>query len=119
MWEFVPCIDHPAAENLEAIDVRFELIAKYSVRQKLIGDLTMKIRTFLVASCALLASMTFSLAQSQPNFGPNAPATGDSFGKPPSGAQPPLSGHAAYLRRVHHAHRHMPRETTGESSSQK
>jgi hypothetical protein len=22
MWEFVPCIDHPAAENLEAIDVR-------------------------------------------------------------------------------------------------
>jgi len=23
MWEFVPCIDHPAAESFEAIDVRF------------------------------------------------------------------------------------------------
>jgi hypothetical protein len=23
MWEFVPCIDHPAAEGFEAIDVRF------------------------------------------------------------------------------------------------
>ena len=23
MWEFVPCLDHPAAENLEAIGVRF------------------------------------------------------------------------------------------------
>jgi hypothetical protein len=79
----------------------------------------MRIRTFLVASCALLASTTFLLAQSQPNFGPNAPATGDSFGKPPSGAQPPLSGRAAYLRRAHHAHRHVQRETTGEGSSHK
>jgi len=27
MWEFVPCIDHPAAESFEAIDVRFGSLA--------------------------------------------------------------------------------------------
>ena len=30
MWEFVPCIDHPAAENLQAIDVRFASLKLFS-----------------------------------------------------------------------------------------
>jgi len=29
MWEFVPCIDHPAAESFEAIDVRFGSLADH------------------------------------------------------------------------------------------
>jgi hypothetical protein len=80
----------------------------------------MTLKTLFAASAVLLATSAVSLAQSQPNFGPNAPATGDSFGKPPSGAQPPLSGRAAYRARAHHARRHVqPRETTGQSVPQK
>ena len=29
MWEFVPCIEHPAAESFEAIDVRFGSLADH------------------------------------------------------------------------------------------
>jgi len=58
-----------------------------------------------------------ALAQSQPNFGPNAPSRGDSYGKPPSGTLPPMSGARAYAYRSHsynffhprphrHHHRH-------------
>jgi len=64
----------------------------------------------LISVCALLLSLsTVSLAQSLPNYGPNAPATGDSFGKPYSGAQPLRSGSRAYAyqwRSRHHVHRH-------------
>ena len=80
----------------------------------------MALKTLLAAGAVLPATTTVSLAQSQPNFGANAPATGDSYGKPPSGAQPPLSGRAAYKARAHHVRRHVqPRETTGQSASQK
>ena len=60
------------------------------------------------AAALLLCAMSAASAQSQPNFGPNAPSTGDSFGKPPSGAQSPMSGAKAYAYRggwYHHRHR--------------
>ena len=80
----------------------------------------MTLKTLLAAGAVLLAATTISMAQSQPNFGPNAPANGDSFGKPPSGAQPPLNGRAAYRTRVHHVRRHVQRrETTGQSTQEK
>jgi len=63
----------------------------------------------IFAALALLLSLTSgSLAQSLPNYGPNAPASGDSFGKPYSGAQPLRSGWRAYAyqwRLRHHVHR--------------
>jgi hypothetical protein len=49
----------------------------------------MKPRTLLSALAVLVAATTVSFAQSMPNYGPNAPATGDSLGKPPSGTRPP------------------------------
>jgi hypothetical protein len=61
----------------------------------------------LIAACAMvLGATTVSLAQSLPNYGPNAPANGDSFGKPPSGTYPPRSGARAYAyqHRLHHWH---------------
>ena len=65
-----------------------------------------------VAAALLGASPAF--AQSQPNFGPNAPTRGDTFGKPPSGTFAPPSGARAYAYRSHsskwrwhrHHHRH-------------
>lgn len=81
----------------------------------------MSCKMILAATALLIGATTFAFAQSQPNFGPNAPARGDSFGKPPSGSQPPLSGRKAYhyrSRTVHSARRHMP-ETTGQGSSAK
>ena len=66
-------------------------------------------KTFLLAAAVLLSATTISLAQSLPNYGPNAPATGDSFGKPYSGAQPLRGGSRAYAyqrRPYHHSHRH-------------
>jgi hypothetical protein len=73
------------------------------------GDWTMTSKTILSAAAVLLSLTTVSLAQSLPNYGPNAPATGDSFGKPYSGAQPLRSGSRAYVyqwRSRHHFHRH-------------
>jgi hypothetical protein len=65
---------------------------------------------------AAVLGATAAFAQSQPNFGPNAPSRGDSFGQPPTGTHPPLSGARAYAYRVHnsgywhryrrHHHRH-------------
>jgi hypothetical protein len=67
----------------------------------------------LVTACALLVSATaFASAQSLPNYGPNAPANGDSFGKPYSGAQPLREKGSRYSYRHHRAHR------TARSSSQ-
>ena len=72
----------------------------------------MAFKTILAALAVLLSATTVSLAQSMPNYGPNAPATGDSFGKPPSGTNPPgvtRSGRNAYAyqRRAHHrSYRH-------------
>lgn len=66
-------------------------------------------KTILSAAAVLLSLTTVSLAQSLPNYGPNAPANGDSFGKPYSGAQPLRSGSRAYAyqwRSRHHFLRH-------------
>jgi hypothetical protein len=72
-------------------------------------DWTMIFKTFLTASAILLGATTVSFAQSMPNYGPNAPATGDSLGKPPSGTRPPgvtRSQRINYPKRVHrHYHR--------------
>ena len=68
----------------------------------------MTLKIFIAAFTMLLGATTVSLAQSLPNYGPNAPATGDSFGKPPSGTYPPRSGYRAYAyqQRLHHWHPH-------------
>jgi hypothetical protein len=62
----------------------------------------------LLAACAVfLSATTVSLAQSLPNYGPNAPASGDSFGKPYSGAQPlrqRARGYKAYASQRHSHH---------------
>ena len=39
-------------------------------------------KTFVSAVAVFLSATTFSFAQSLPNYGPNAPAQGDSYGKP-------------------------------------
>jgi len=69
----------------------------------------MRPRTLLSAAAVLVAATAMSFAQSLPNYGPNAPATGDSLGKPPSGTRPPgvtRSQHSNYPKRVHrHYHR--------------
>jgi hypothetical protein len=69
----------------------------------------MTFKTLLTASAILLGATTVSFGQSMPNYGPNAPATGDSFGKPPSGTRPPgvtRSQRSNYPKRVHrHSHR--------------
>ncbi len=66
----------------------------------------MTLNIFIAACAMLLGAATVSLAQSLPNYGPNAPATGDSFGKPPSGTHAPRSGQRAYAyqQRLHHWH---------------
>jgi hypothetical protein len=66
-------------------------------------------RTTLSAFAVLLGLTTGCLAQSLPNYGPNAPSRGDSFGKPYSGAQPLRNGARAYAyqwRYRHHVHRY-------------
>ena len=66
-------------------------------------------KTTLSAFAVFLSLTTGCLAQSLPNYGPNAPAIGDSFGKPYSGARPLGSGSRAYAyqwRSRHHVHRH-------------
>jgi hypothetical protein len=71
------------------------------------------VKTFVSAVAVFLSATTFSFAQSLPNYGPNAPAQGDSYGKPYSGARP-LHFRAyrrayAYQRRAHYrAHHHWP-----------
>lgn len=74
----------------------------------------MALKILIAAFAMVLGATTVSLAQSLPNYGPNAPATGDSFGKPPSGTFAPRSGYRAYAyqHRLHHWHRrhvHHPR----------
>jgi hypothetical protein len=69
----------------------------------------MTVKTLLAALALLLSATIISLAQSLPNYGPNAPATGDSFGKPPSGTNPPRAlrqrySAYAYERRLHRRH---------------
>jgi hypothetical protein len=42
----------------------------------------MGLKILLLTLAVLLSATTLSLAQSLPNYGPNAPATGDNFGTP-------------------------------------
>ena len=70
----------------------------------------MPLKTFILAAAVVINASTICLAQSLPNYGPNAPATGDSFGKPPSGTRPPgvqRSAHSNYAYRRYHHHRHV------------
>jgi len=69
----------------------------------------MTLKTLAAASAILLSATTLSFEQSMPNYEPNAPSTGDSFGKPPSGTRPPgvtRSQRSNYAKRAHrHYHR--------------
>src|SRR5262245_26179708 len=47
-------------------------------------------KTVVLTLAVLLSATTISFAQSLPNFGPNAPWYGDSYGKPVSGTYPPV-----------------------------
>lgn len=67
-------------------------------------------KTFVTAIAMLVSATTLSFAQSLPNYGPDAPAQGDSYGKPYSGARP-LRTNAyrrayAYQGRTHIRPRH-------------
>ncbi len=66
----------------------------------------MSLKMFITMLIMLLGASTICFAQSMPNYGPNAPTRGDSFGKPPSGTHAPRSGYHAYAyqRRLHHWH---------------
>lgn len=64
------------------------------------------VKPLLFALGLVVAATSLSLAQSLPNYGPNAPSTGDTFGKPPSGTNPPPRGYRAYAYRLHHHYRH-------------
>ncbi len=61
----------------------------------------MRVATALLAFSLAVIGTSAALAQSQPNFGPNAPSVGDSYGKPFSGSRPPMSGARAYAYRSH------------------
>jgi hypothetical protein len=77
------------------------------------GDWIMKLKSLLTAFAFLLGAATISLAQSQPNCGPDGPGNGDTFGKFPTGT---LGGRIgaeqcrAYLYRQnshnHYGHHH-------------
>ena len=61
----------------------------------------MKSKTLVMAAALVLCSTSISWAQSSPNFGPNAPTRGDTYGKPPSGTYRPTSGAKAHTYRSH------------------
>jgi hypothetical protein len=63
-------------------------------------------KKLIVALALLLSATSATLAQSQRNYGPNGPATGDSFGQPYSGTAGARDGdrEAAWA-----ANRHWPR----------
>lgn len=45
----------------------------------------MTMKKLIIALAVVLGATSMSFAQSQRNYGPNGPATGDSFGEPYSG----------------------------------
>jgi len=65
-------------------------------------------KTLVLACVVTLCATTASFAQSMTNFGPNAPARGDSYGQVPSGTYAPLQKRAyrsyAYQPYSHHRH---------------
>jgi len=65
------------------------------------------VKTFVAAIAILVNATTLSFAQSLPNYGPNAPAQGDSYGKPYSGARP-LQTNAYRRAYAYRARHHWP-----------
>ena len=65
-------------------------------------------KTVVLTLAVLLSATTISFAQSLPNFGPNAPWYGDSYGKPVSGTYPPVGygGYAYQPYRHYHQRRY-------------
>jgi hypothetical protein len=65
-------------------------------------------KTLALACVVTLCATTASFAQSLTNFGPNAPAYGDSYGKPVAGTYPPLQkrGYRSYAYTPNSHHRH-------------
>ena len=67
-------------------------------------------RKLTLALMALLSATAISFAQSQRNYGPNGPATGDTFGEPYSGSAAARRGDwlpsSAYHHQGHHGHRY-------------
>jgi hypothetical protein len=68
-------------------------------------------KTLIVAVALLLSATSAVLAQSQRNYGPNGPATGNSFGEPYSGTAGArmgdrLAAHHLYAYYGHRPHRH-------------
>ena len=69
----------------------------------------MTLKTLLSAFAVLVTATTMSFAQNLPNYGANAPSTGDTYGKPPSGARPPgvtRNQRSNYPKPVHRSYRH-------------
>jgi len=69
----------------------------------------MTLKTLLSALAVLVTATTMGFAQNLPNYGANAPSTGDTYGKPPSGTRPPgvtRNQRSNYPKRAHrHYHR--------------
>jgi hypothetical protein len=70
-----------------------------------------KILVLALSVSALLGVATTGFAQSQRNYGPDGPATGDTFGEPYSGTAAarrgddlPYTGRGYYLSWHHHPH---------------
>jgi hypothetical protein len=61
-------------------------------------------RTLLLALALLLSATAISFAQSQRNYGPNGPATGDTFGEPYSGTAAAQRGDWLPYTGHHHWH---------------
>ena len=73
-------------------------------------------KTLALACVVTLCATTASLAQSLPNFGPNPPPYGDSYGQVPTGTYPPLQkrgyrsyGYSPYWHHRYHRHYHRHR----------
>ena len=58
----------------------------------------MTANTFILVLALVLAGTSASFAQSQRNYGPNGPATGDSFGEPYSGSAQARAGDRYWQR---------------------
>jgi hypothetical protein len=67
-------------------------------------------RKLILVLAVLLSTTSIGLAQSQRNYGPNGPATGDTFGEPYSGSLAARRGdwlpYSARLGYHHHWHRY-------------
>ncbi len=64
-------------------------------------------RKLMLALVVLLSATVASFAQSQRNYGPNGPATGDTFGEPYSGTAAARRGDwLPYSGYHHHWHHH-------------